>query len=149
MHPELCHGVQDFGRGVWPYRSFWNWGVCTGVQGGVPVGVNVGSKWTTGTGSNENGILIDGRLHKVMEDLEWRYDPANWMSPWRVRATHSGAIDLTFNPTVVKTVGVNLGVLATGGTVAFGTWEGSVRGGDREVRIDGLVGWAEEFAHRW
>jgi hypothetical protein len=21
MHPEHCHGVQDFGRGLWPYRS--------------------------------------------------------------------------------------------------------------------------------
>jgi hypothetical protein len=46
-------------------------------------------------------------------------------------------------------VGLNLGVLATGGTVAFGTWSGLVRAADREVRLDGLVGWAEEFAHRW
>src|SRR6185503_1450500 len=24
MEPDTCHGVQDFGRGIWPYRSFWN-----------------------------------------------------------------------------------------------------------------------------
>src|SRR4030043_531933 len=30
MRPEECHGVQDFGRGMWPYRSYWNWGVATG-----------------------------------------------------------------------------------------------------------------------
>jgi hypothetical protein len=35
--------VQDFGRGVWPYRSFWNWGVATGVRMAC-VGVNVGAK---------------------------------------------------------------------------------------------------------
>ena len=94
MDPAECHAVQDFGRGIWPYRSFWNWGVATGVQDGVRIGVNVGAKWTTGTGVNENGLLIDGRLHKIMEDLRWDYDPSDWMRPWRVRAEHSGAVDL-------------------------------------------------------
>jgi hypothetical protein len=149
MHPERCHGVQDWGRGIWPYRSFWNWGVCTGVQDGTLVGVNMGAKWTTGTGSNENGILLDGRLHKVMEDLEWTYDPSNWMAPWRVRAPRSGMIDLTLTPTYPKSTRLNLGLVATGGTCAFGTWKGTVRAGGREIAVDGLIGWAEEFSHRW
>jgi len=68
MRPETCHAVQDFGRGVWPYRSFWNWAVATGVQDGTVVGVNMGGKWTTGTGVNENALCIDGRLYKVMEE---------------------------------------------------------------------------------
>ena len=105
----------------------------------------MGGKWTTGTGSNENGILVDGRLHKVMEDLEWTHDP----SQWRVRAPHSGAIDLTLTPIYPKTTRLNLGLLATGGTCAFGSWNGTVRAADREIAIDGLIGWAEEFAHRW
>jgi hypothetical protein len=149
MHPERCHGVQDWGRGIWPYRSFWNWGVCTGVQNGRAIGVNMGAKWTTGTGSNENGILLDGRLHKVMEDLEWTYDPADWMAPWHVRAPHSGMIDLTLTPLHPKTTGLDLGLIATGGTCVFGTWKGTVRAGGDEIAIDGLIGWAEEFAHRW
>src|SRR5689334_21467752 len=133
MRPETCHGVQDYGRGIWPYRAFWNWAVATGVQHGETVGVNMGAKWTTGTGTNENGILLNGRLHKVMEDLEWSYEPSNWMQPWRVRATYSGMIDLTLTPTLIKTVGLNLGLLATGGTVAFGSWDGVVRAENREL----------------
>jgi hypothetical protein len=149
MHPDRCFGVQDWGRGIWPYRSFWNWGVCTGVQNGTAVGVNMGAKWTTRTGSNENGILLDGRLYKVMEDLEWTYDPSNWNAPWRVHAPHSGMIDLTLTPIYPKTTGLNLGLVATGGTCVFGTWKGTIRAGGREIAIDGLIGWAEEFAHRW
>ena len=72
MDPNDCHAVQDFGRGMWPYRSFWNWAVCTGVQDGRRVGINMGGKWTTGTGANENAICVDGRLYKVMEDLTWQ-----------------------------------------------------------------------------
>jgi hypothetical protein len=149
LDPRYCFGVQDWGRGMWPYRSFWNWGVATGYAGGVLLGVNVGAKWTTGTGSNENGILCDGRLHKIMEDLRWEYDPVAWRKPWRVVAEHSGALDLTLDPIVAHTPRVNLGVLATGGVCAFGRWRGHVRVEGREIPVDGLLGWAEEFAHRW
>lgn len=147
--PETCFAVQDWGRGMWPHRSFWNWGVATGIAGDVLLGVNFGAKWTTGTGSNENGILWNGRLHKIMEDLRWEYDPAQWRKPWRVVAPHSGALDLVLEPVAAHTPRLDLGVIATGGVCAFGRWRGSVRVEGRELAVAGLVGWAEEFAHRW
>ena len=101
--------MQDFGRGLWPYRSFWNWGVATGVQDGVRIAVNVGARWTTGTGVNENGILLDGRLHKIMEDVRWDYDPSDWMRPWRVRAEATGMVDLTLEPIVAHRTRTSLG----------------------------------------
>ena len=149
LDPQRCFGVQDWGRGLWPYRSYWNWGVATGFAGDVLLGVNVGAKWTTGTGSNENGILCNGRLHKIMEDLRWDYDPLAWRRPWRVVAEHSGAVDLTLEPMVAHTPKLNLGLLSTGGVCAFGRWRGTVRVEARAIPVDGLLGWAEEFAHRW
>ncbi|MCC6642044.1 MAG: DUF2804 domain-containing protein [Deltaproteobacteria bacterium] len=149
VDPQTWFAVQDWGRGVWPYRSFWNWGVATGMQNGRLLGINFGARWTTGTGSNENGILVDGRLHKVMEDLRWDYDPASWMRPWRVRAEHSGDLDLVLEPVAVQQSKLDIGVIATGGACAFGRWRGRVRAGGEELAIDGLLGWAEEFSHRW
>jgi hypothetical protein len=147
--PRTGFAVQDWGRGIWPYRSFWNWGVATGWAGDVLLGVNFGAKWTTGTGSNENGILWNGRLHKIMEDLRWEYDAAEWRRPWRVVAPHSGALDLVLEPVAAHTPRLNLGLLATGGVCAFGRWRGRVRVEGAELAVDGLIGWAEEFAHRW
>jgi hypothetical protein len=149
LDPRTGFAVQDWGRGVWPYRSFWNWGVATGWAGDVLLGVNFGAKWTTGTGANENGILWNGRLHKLMEDLVWEYDAAEWRKPWRVVAPHSGAIDLVLEPLAAHTPRLDLGVLATGGVCAFGRWRGFVRAEGRELAVDGLLGWAEEFSHRW
>jgi hypothetical protein len=149
LDPRTCFAVQDWGRGVWPHRSFWNWGVATGWAGDVLLGVNFGAKWTTGTGSNENGILWNGRLHKVMEDLRWEYDASEWRKPWRVVAPHSGALDLVLEPVAAHTPRLNLLVLATGGVCAFGRWRGVVRAEGRELAVDGLLGWAEEFSHRW
>jgi hypothetical protein len=149
LDPRSGFAVQDWGRGVWPYRSFWNWGVATGFAGDGLLGVNLGAKWTTGTGSNENGILWNGRLHKLMEDLVWEYDAAEWRKPWRVVAPHSGALDLVLEPVAAHTPRLDLGVLRTGGVCAFGRWRGRVRVAGRELAVDGLVGWAEEFSHRW
>src|SRR5262249_52482612 len=149
MRPEECHGVQDFGRGVWPYRSFWNWGVATGVQDGVRIGVNVGGRWTTGTGVNEDGLLVDGRLHRVMEDAHWAYDPSDWRRPWRVSAPHTGMIDLTLEPVVAHRVRTSVGPLATRRVCCFGRWYGTIRFDGHELRILDVVGWAEEVAHRW
>jgi Domain of unknown function (DUF2804), N-terminal/Domain of unknown function (DUF2804), C-terminal len=149
MDPNDCAAVQDFGRGVWPYRAFWNWGVCTGVLEGRRIGINMGGKWTTGTGANENAICVDGRLHKVMEDLTWDYDSSAAMRPWRVRSTHSDVIDLTLHPIVAQSSNLSLGLLATGGVCVFGLWKGTVRVDGLALRILDLIGWAEEFAHRW
>lgn len=149
MEPSACHAVQDFGRGVWPYRSFWNWGVCSGVHDGHRIGVNMGAKWTTGTGANENAVCFDGRLHKIMEDLHWEYDPTAPMRPWRVRSLHTPAIDLTLQPIVAQSSKLNLGVLATGGVCVFGLWSGTARIDSDVFRIKDVIGWAEEFAHRW
>jgi len=149
LDPDTCFAVQDWGRGVWPHRSCWNWGVAIGRAGGALLGVNLGARWTTGTGSNENGILCDGRLHKVMEDLRWDYDPDEWRKPWRVVAEHSGALDLVLEPAFAHAQRLDLGVLATGGVTAFGRWRGRVRVEGREIPVDGLLGWVEEFAHRW
>jgi hypothetical protein len=149
MDPGECHAVQDFGRGIWPYRSFWNWAVCTGVQGGDRIGVNMGARWTTGTGANENGICVNGRLYKIMEDLRWSYEPGDWMRPWHIRSDHSDTVDLTLQPVAVNRSKLDLGVLATGGACSFGRWRGTIRFDGNTVEIDGLIGWAEEFAHRW
>jgi len=149
MDPDTCHAVQDFGRGIWPYRSFWNWGVATGVEEGMPIGVNFGAKWTTGTGINENGLCIAGRLYKISEDLVWQYDAKDWRRPWTVRAAHSGMVDLTLTPITAHCPMLNLGIVRSGGVCAFGHWQGTIRFDGTEVLVRDLIGWAEEFSHLW
>lgn len=149
FEPRSAFAVQDWGRGVWPHRSCWNWGVATGHAGDDLLGINFGARWTTGTGASENGILCNGRLHKLMEDLRWDYDARDWRRPWRVVAEHSGALDLTLEPLAALTPKLSLGLLRTGGVCAFGRWSGRVQVEGRELRVERLLGWAEEFEHRW
>src|SRR5690606_25749518 len=65
--------VLDHGRGRWPYDVTWNWGAGSGVSNGRTIGIQVGGKWTLGTPSTENGVQIDGRMHKISTELTWDY----------------------------------------------------------------------------
>jgi len=147
--------VLDHGRGRWPYDVRWNWGAGSGESDGRVVGIQVGGGWTAGTGSTENAVVVDGRLHHLPDELDWDYDPADLHRPWRVTG---GGLDATFEPFHTKVTRTNLGVVASSTDQCFGHWSGEFvpgvggRAAGREtapVRFDGLVGWAEEVHNRW
>ncbi|MFB9185336.1 DUF2804 domain-containing protein [Dactylosporangium sucinum] len=140
--PE-AFAVLDHGRGRWPYAITWNW-----AAGAAPGrAVQLGGKWTDGTGVTENGLFVDGRLHKIGEELQWRYDRSNWLRPWRI----SGArVDVEFRPFHEKVARTNLLVVANETHQCFGHFSGWAEADDgTKVELDGLVGWAEEARNRW
>ena len=145
--PGESWAVLDHGRGRWPYRVRWNWGAGSGVVDGHVIGVQVGGRWTDGTGSTENALVVDGRVHKVGEELAWTYDTDDWLAPWRV---HGELADLTFSPFWDHASSTNLGVLAQRADQCFGHWGGWMcdDAGER-VRVDGVLGWAEDVLNRW
>lgn len=139
--------VLDHGRGRWPYDVRWNWGAGSGRSGGRVVGIQVGGKWTVGTGSTENAVYIDGRLHKIHDELAWKYDLADWRRPWHVSG---GGLEASFTPFYDKTSRMNLGVVSARTDQCFGHWSGAftVPGGET-LTFAGILGWAEEVHNRW
>lgn len=139
--------VLDHGRGRWPYAVTWNWGAGCGVVEGRVIGLQVGGAWTDGTGSTENALFVDGRAHKIGEDLAWTYDRREWTAPWRVRGAR---VDVTLTPFHERASRMNLGLLASEIHQCFGRWTGwVVDDAGARVRVDGVIGWAEEARNRW
>ncbi|HRA35155.1 MAG TPA: DUF2804 domain-containing protein [Acidimicrobiales bacterium] len=144
-------GVLDVGRGRWPYRTRWNWGggAGTATDGETVVGIQIGGKWTEGTGHTENGMIVDGRLHKIGQELTWTYSWDDPLAPWRV-SLPDGTVDLTLTPRHDKHSATNALVLATEVHQVFGTWSGHVTTDvGRRVEVDGIQGFAEESRSRW
>ncbi len=140
----------DYGRGLWPYRTHWNWASASGRVGGRTVGLQLGGKWTDGTGMTENALCIDGRLSKIGEDLAFEYDPRDFRRPWRIHGTRTGVVDLAFEPVFEKRLDVNLGPGAAHAHICFGYFRGTVRTVRGEtIAIERLFGWAEEMRARW
>ena len=141
----------DFGRGKWPYRSSWNWGSASGRdKDGHAIGLNLGGKWTDGTGQNENGIVVDGVLYKIHEDLDWDYDPSDLMRPWTIRDKANERVALTFYPSFERLAETNLGVIQSKVHQMFGHYEGTVvTDGAGTLQISDLFGWAEDHHAKW
>jgi hypothetical protein len=146
---ELTDGwaVLDHGRGRWPYDVRWNWGAGSGRSHGRVIGLQVGGKWTDGTGQTENGLVIDGRLHKIHDELVWEYDPADWLRPWHVRG---GGLEASFTPFYDKRSRTNLLVLSARTDQCFGTWAGTFTTQDgHTIPFSDIEGWAEDVHNRW
>lgn len=143
-------GCLDYGRGLWPYRTVWNWAAASGRVGERVVGLQFGGKWTDGTGCTENALCIDGRLTKIGEDLEFAYDVTDYRRPWTIRAKRSGLVDLRFEPAYEKVLDIQLGAGAAQAHVCFGHFSGRVVTESGEtIEIAHLFGWAEEMRARW
>lgn len=143
-------GVLDVGRGRWPYRTTWNWGGGAGrsAEGSI-VGLQFGARWTEGTGATENGVIVDGRLHKIGEELEWTYRWDAPREPWRVRHP-DGSLDVTLDTRFDKHSKVEAGLLGMEVHQVFGRWSGHVTAEDGAVHhLDGALGFAEEARNRW
>lgn len=143
-------GVLDVGRGRWPYRTRWNWGGGAGrAQSGEVVGIQIGGRWTEGTGFTENGMIVDGTLTKLGNELRWDYDWDDPIKPWHVDDP-AGRLTLELRPRFDKHTRIEAGVMGTETHQVFGTWTGTfVTDDGREIGFDAVQGFAEESRSRW
>ncbi|MBE2999539.1 DUF2804 domain-containing protein [Nocardiopsis sp. HNM0947] len=143
-------GVLDHGRGRWPYDTRWNWGAAAGRTDGRVLGLQFGGTWTRGTGLTENALCVDGRLHKIGEELDWDYDLAHPMEPWRLHVPGSDRVELTFTPFHERSETTDAGILVNDTTQCFGHYDGTVRTDDgRTIAVHALPGFAEDVHMRW
>lgn len=140
----------DLGRGIWPFKSVWNWAAGSGVQGDRTVGLNLGGRWTDGTGMTENGLVVDGLVTKIGDDLRFEYDDTDFMRPWHIRTAMTDQIDLEFVPFFERVAKTNALIIRSQVHQMIGHFRGRVTTADGElIAIENLVGWAEEHRARW
>jgi len=143
-------GCLDYGRGIWPHETLWNWGAASGAQDGHVVGLNLGGRWTDGTGMTENALCVDGRLTKLSEDLRFEYDRGNLMRPWRITSALTDRVDLRFDPQYERISKAENETYLSEVHQLFGTYRGRITpDGGSPIAIASLFGWIEDHAARW
>lgn len=148
--PDTDFSCLDFGRGVWPREISWNWATASGLCGDRRVGLNLGGKWTDGTGMNENAIVVDGRLSKISEDLVFEYDLKNIMAPWTIRTCKSDTVALEFIPFYERLAKMNLLLVKNETHQMVGHFTGHVKTAEGEtLEISELPGCAEDHFALW
>ena len=125
----------------------WNWAAGSGIVDGKRLGLQLGGRWTKGTGVTENGLFVDGRLSYWDDELDWTYNIAKKSAPWQVRGEN---VDATLTPFHRRHTSSNVGIIASSTYQAFGVWSGfAVDADGARHRLDGLTGWAEQATNRW
>ncbi len=147
--PATCLGNLDWGRGVWEYRSTWVWASASGfLRDGRTAGLNLGFGFGDTSAATENTLILGGRVHKFGQ-VDWTYDAANFQAPWRMVAP-DGRLDLTFTPFLERVAKTDLLLIRSEVHQLFGRYAGvAVTDEGETLRIDGLVGFAEEHQARW
>jgi len=139
----------DWGRGVWPYQTFWNWGSASGfLPDGRRIGLNLGEGFGDLTAATENCFYLDGKMHKL-ENVPFVYNDGDFMKPWKL-VSDDERLTLTFTPFLERVSKVNLAAIAMEGHQMFGRYRGVLIADDGErIALDELIGWAEEHRARW
>jgi hypothetical protein len=149
LDPATCLGSLDWGRGVWAYKSFWNWASASGfLPDGRSLGLNLGMGFGDLSRAGENAIILDRHIHKL-EQVNFDYVSGDYMRPWHFTDSES-RLDLTFTPFKDRTATTNLGIITSQVHQMFGNYDGKVVADDGEqIEVRGLVGFAEEHQAKW
>lgn len=148
--PDKAFSGLDFGRGIWPRKISWNWGTASGMVGNRRIGLNLGARWTDGTGMTENALYVDGKLTKLSEDVIYEYDLKHIMEPWKIKTVVTDSVDLVFYPMYERVAATNLVLIRSDMHQMIGHFSGYIKteSGER-IEIDNLTGCAEEHNTVW
>jgi hypothetical protein len=149
LQPDTCVGSLDWGRGVWEYKSYWNWASASGfLADGQTIGLNFGRGFGDLSRASENAVILNGRVHKL-GDVRFDYQSGNYLQPWCF-SDEEGRLDLTFTPFKERTARTNLGLIFSEVHQLFGLYKGRVILDDGSpLEIRDLLGFAEEHHARW
>jgi hypothetical protein len=149
LAPDQHLGNLDWGRGVWPYRSFWVWASASGfLPDRRPVGLNLGFGFGDTSAATENALVLGGRMHKLGQ-VDFHYDDSDFRQPWRMTSP-DGRLDLQFTPFLDRVATTNLLLITSEVHQLFGRYSGTVRTDAGEVvELQDLLGFAEEHHARW
>ncbi|MDN7241876.1 DUF2804 domain-containing protein [Planococcus sp. N028] len=144
------YAILDYGRGVWPRETSWNWAMASQRFHGKVIGLNFGGKWTDGTGMTENAFFINGKMTKIHEDVLFRYNRENFKEPWLIHTKFSDDVKLTFIPFFERISKTDVRLVKSEVHQLFGYYNGYVREPDgKKIKILQMLGAIEEHHAKW
>ncbi|BBE30708.1 hypothetical protein OSSY52_08490 [Tepiditoga spiralis] len=134
----------DYGRGIWPYKTFWNWASFSGFKDGEKFGINLGYGWTKGSGVNENCVFYDNKMYKLNDEVEFIYDKLD-----KEVIIKSSEVDIVFKTEYIREEKTNVVVLKSNLKQAIGSFSGIIKFKNKEIEFKDIFGIIEEHKARW
>lgn len=141
-------GFIDYGRGIWEREKSWYWLTCGFKNEDLKVGLNLGGKWTDNTGVNENGIKINGILHKIYSDVNFEKIDEN---TWSIKNNQNEEeqIDLIFKVESINDKKNNKLLVKSSLKQHIGRINGEVKVNDETIEFNDVICWFEDHYAKW
>lgn len=137
----------DWSAGYMRRETSWNWG---SLSCKLPDGRRLGFNLAAGvneTGFTENGIWLEGALHKV-DMVDFKFNRFNQKSAW-VLCSNDGNINLRFEPAGQRKEKLNLILIASNFTQYFGKFYGDITVKGEIIKLEGVWGFVEDHYAKW
>ena len=137
----------DWGAGYMRRETSWNWG---SLSCKLPDGRRLGFNLAAGvneTGFTENGLWLDGQLHKV-DMIDFQFNRYDTNQAW-ILHSNDGIINLRFEPAGQRKEKMNLLFVASNFTQHFGRFYGEVKVSGELINLEGAWGFAEDHYAKW
>ena len=146
----------DWGRGIWPYKSYWIWGSADGKIGQTEYAINLGYNMQKENVSfSEDALIVNTRLIKLAT-MECTFDEKDLMKPWNYTSviktpTQAYAVgNIVFTPETSFQKYTNLFLAKSFMDQIFGTFSGEITEVDGKVhRFSNIPGFSERHRARW
>lgn len=150
FNDDYSFAVLDYGRGIWPRQTEWNWAMASQRIGHRRIGLNFGGQWTDGTGMTENAVFIDGQMIKIHEDVLFSYDLNHPKQPWTIQTKFSNHVRLRFTPFFTRTAKTNTRLFHSDIHQLVGYFDGYIHlPGHPPLAIRQMLGCSEEHIAKW
>ena len=144
--------ILDWGRGVWTYKNTWYWSGLSTVNDNIELGFNLGYGFGDTSAASENMLFYNGKAYKlndvvfdIPKDEKGKYE---YLKPWKIKST-DGTIDLDFMPLIDRCDNTNLLILKSLQHQVFGIFNGKIKCGDIEAKIENAISFAERVTNYW
>ncbi|MFN8286172.1 MAG: DUF2804 domain-containing protein [Chitinophagales bacterium] len=138
------YGAVDFTKGYPPRETYWNWLAFIGqTESGKPLGLNLVKHFN---GDMENILWIDGSKI-VLSKADFTMQQPLDKQPWAI-ATHDGILNCTLTPAGARSENVNLFLMKSIFTQAYGSIAGSITLNGSSEKFSAF-GVAEDHLARW
>jgi len=137
----------DWSAGYMRRETSWNW---ASLSCKLPDGRRLGFNLAAGvneTGFTENGLWLDGKLHKV-DMVDFQFNRFDSEQVWLLRS-NDGLINLRFEPAGQRKEKMNLIFAASNFTQHFGQFYGDIIVNDEMIHLEGVWGFVEDHYAKW
>ena len=149
---DASSAVQDWSRGVLPYKSSWFWGSAWGEAEGVPFGFNLSSGLGDTLGSTENAVfLADGlqKLDRIAFRIPQKGQKEDLSGRWTA-VSNDGRFKAVFQPEGMRQESQNMVVLKSSSEQMFGRFSGRVKlDSGHWTEFRDLSGFVERQKNQW